>query len=213
MELTARYLKERFKELNETYFDSELPMPLLAVSKARTRMGTFSFRKVKGGFFGREKKVDFAIRISEYFRQTEEEIDDTLLHEMIHYKIAYKNMKDSSPHGHLFHQEMERLNALGRHITVTVAQTAALVVRQQVHKLRLVLAMESVDKTYYLSVINPAYKNYVERQLNSLPTITRHQWVVTTDPYFNDFPQARSLRARRVTKEIYLNKTIGQKKY
>jgi hypothetical protein len=35
------------------------------------------------------------------------------------------------------------------------------------------------------------------------PMIATHHWIISEDDYFNDFPQSRSLRARRETKERY----------
>ncbi len=211
MELTARYLRERFKLLNDKFFDSQLPEPKLIVSKARTQMGLFSYRRQPKGFLGRFQNVDFKIRISEYFKQTVEEIDDTLLHEMIHFLIAFRHLRDSSAHGPLFRAEMDRLNKLGRHITISVP-TAHLSTRHQPsRKQHLVLALQGVGKRRYLAVVNPSYKKYIEGLLPLASTILSYKWFVSTNEYFNDFPQARSLRARRVSVEEYDNVVNSEK--
>ena len=41
------------------------------------------------------------------------------------------------------------------------------------------------------------------RLLLRAPMIATHHWIISEDDYFNDFPQSRSLRARRETKERY----------
>ena len=47
-------------------------------------------------------------------------IEDTILHEMIHYHIAVNQLRDTSAHGRLFRREMKRINAEGnRHITIS----------------------------------------------------------------------------------------------
>ncbi len=173
------------------------------VSKARTQMGLFTYRRQRQGLFGHMKNVDYQIRISEYFKQTADEIDDTLLHEMIHYLIAFRKQKDTSTHGVLFRREMARLNKAGRHITISVRTSTLTATNEHSHRQHLVLALERKDGRRYLTVVNPSYKNYIERLIALAPMISAHHWLISSDDYFNDFPQARSLRARRVTKEEY----------
>lgn len=205
MELTAKYLRERFRALNKEYFGSELPEPLLVVTNAKTLLGQFSCRRVKKGFFSKAVNIGYKIKISEYYEQTAEEIDDTLLHEMIHFLIAYRQLRDSSAHGPLFRHEMARLNRMGRHITISARTAKMDVSAQNKRQQHLVLALQDRDGRCYLSVVNPSYKKYVDAQLTLVPKITHHQWLISRDDYFNGFSQVRSLRARRVSKEEYEN--------
>lgn len=203
MELTVRYLRERFRMLNEQYFGGELPMPLLVVSNAKTQLGQFSCVRYCKNIFSKATLTGFKIKVSEYYEQTAEEIDDTLLHEMIHYLIAFRGLRDSSPHGSLFRKEMARLNRMGRHVTISARTTKMDVAEQNKRRQHLVLALEDVRGNWYLSVIHPSYKRYVESQIRRAPSITKYRWVVSEDDYFNGFTQVRSLRARRVSKEKY----------
>jgi len=203
MELTARYLRERFLALNDEYFGGELPLPYLRVSNSRTRMGSFSCTRYRKSIFSKGVFTNFKIAVSEYYKQTAEEIDDTLLHEMIHYLIAYRQLRDTSSHGTLFKKEMARLNAMGRHLTISV-RTRHLETRQQNKRQQhLVLALEDRNGKRYLAVVHPSYRKYIEKQLHLATTITAHHWFVSNDDFFNDFPQARTLRARQVTTEKY----------
>ena len=203
MELTAQYLRERFRELNRQYFGGELPEPQLAVSNARTLLGQFSCRRQQKGIFGQYVNTNFKIKVSEFYNQSAEMIDDTLLHEMIHLLIAFRRLRDTSPHGPLFRAEMARLNRMGRHITISSRTQQLRVAAPNKRKQHLVLALQSVNGQCYLSVIHPSYKKYVESLLLRAPMIATHHWIISEDDYFNDFPQSRSLRARRVTKERY----------
>jgi len=203
MQLTARYLRERFRVLNVQYFGSELPEPQLMVSDAKTQLGQFSCRRMRKGFFGGYQNTGFKIKVSEYYEQTADEVDDTLLHEMIHYLIAYRQLRDASAHGPLFRREMARLNRMGRHITISSRTARMEVAEQHKRQQHLVLALQDRDGRCFLSVVNPSYRKYVEAQLTLVPKITHHQWVVSRDDYFNGFSQVRSLRARRVTREKY----------
>lgn len=50
----------------------------------------------------------------------EELVEDTILHEMIHYYIAFNQWRDTSTHGQLFRREMKRINEKGgRHISIS----------------------------------------------------------------------------------------------
>jgi hypothetical protein len=98
---------------------------------------------------------------------------------------------------------MARLNRMGRHITISSRTQQLRVAAPNKRKQHLVLALQSVNGQCYLSVIHPSYRKYVESLLLRAPMIATHHWIISEDDYFNDFPQSRSLRARRVTKERY----------
>ena len=82
MTLTTDTLRTWFKQFNAVYFGDELPVPRLALSKARTRLGTMACKSVRR--IGRTVYTDFTIRISTYYDCTEREYQETLLHELIH---------------------------------------------------------------------------------------------------------------------------------
>ena len=70
---------------------------------------------------GRTTYYDYCISVSSYYQLTLEEIDDVLIHEMIHYSIAYTGLKDTSSHGIVFRGMMDKINrTFGRHITISV---------------------------------------------------------------------------------------------
>ena len=60
--------------------------------------------------WGRTKFYDFSISVSNYYKLTTEQIDDVLIHEMIHYSIAYTGLKDTSSHGIVFRGMMDKIN-------------------------------------------------------------------------------------------------------
>lgn len=63
---------------------------------------------------------DFAISISGYYDLTADELEDVMVHEMIHYSIAYSGLIDTAPHGTLFRTLMADFNErFGRHITIS----------------------------------------------------------------------------------------------
>lgn len=201
-----------FDEFNNNYFESSLPMPRLSCGKSRTRLGTMSCkrRRTSRGW----ENYDYTIRLSTYYEQSEEQLRTVLLHEMIHYYIAYKGISDDAPHGSAFRAMMHRLNARhGWHITVS-SSCAKLqpATKETEGKPRLILAAETNDGRYMLSVVNPDYCRRMNGMIKRTPQITNHAWYVSHDPFFATFPTVRSLRGRLFSHDEYDNMTSQMKK-
>ena len=76
-------------------------MPI-ALTKARSFLGKMEY-KSRRDFFGIiSSHYDFRLKISTGFDLSQEELEDVIIHEMIHYYIAWRNIKDSSVHGEVF---------------------------------------------------------------------------------------------------------------
>ena len=108
MILTVEILKEWFVRFNTDYFDGTLPVPRLALSRARTRLGSISYKRRRRWL--KTEVYDFCIRVSTYYACSERDYQNVLLHEMIHYYIAYHRLRDTSAHGRLFRKMMAELN-------------------------------------------------------------------------------------------------------
>lgn len=211
MALTIDILHTWFRQFNADYFGDELPVPRIALSKARTRLGTMSCRRVRKLL--RWTYTDFTIRISTYYECSEREYQETLLHEMIHYYIAYKNISDTSSHGKVFRQIMQQLNnEHGWNITITSSMHNHKLTPVQrkitVANYFLVLAIELDDGGRMFTVVNKKAIRKVYDALRNCRNIVNHRWYVSLDPYFLDFPCVRSLRARRVSKTYITKKRL-----
>lgn len=212
MTLTTDILHTWFRQFNADYFGDELPVPRIALSKARTRLGTMSCRRVRKLL--RWTYTDFTIRISTYYECSEREFQETLLHEMIHLYIAYHNITDTSSHGKEFRQIMQRLNSEhGWHITVSTSMHKHKLTPVQrkitVANYFLVLAIELDDGGRMFTVVNKKAIRKVYDALRNCRNIVKHRWYVSLDPYFRDFTCVRSLRARRVSIDVYNEKTAA----
>lgn len=207
MTLTVDLLKEWFVRFNSSYFADAMPVPRLALSKARTRLGSMSCQCHRTLF--KRTYSHFTIRVSTCYDCTEREYQTVLLHEMIHYYITYNGIRDTSAHGREFHRLMNWLNREhGWNITVTSSvRGKALTEPSQTAKSRLVLAMTMCGGERYLSVVSPRYAPVIDRQAQAARQIAQHRWFMSQDSYFSAFPTVRSLRARRVTKELFDEKT------
>lgn len=201
-ELTTDYLQQAFEHYNALIFEGKLPVPKLKWSRAKTRLGQMACkRKIS---WGRTKFYDYTISVSNYYKLTTEEIDDVLIHEMIHYSIAYTGLKDTSAHGIVFRGMMDKINrTFGRHITISV-RTRNLQPRMVQHpKDYLILALEMKDGKYYLSSVNPSAARKIATSLARTREIAHYAWYQSQDEYFHGMPCVRSLRGRRVSAEVY----------
>lgn len=122
---TVDYIQSCFDEYNVLFFNGTLsPIPI-KLSNARTFLGKVTFVKRRKWLFGEWVYSNFKLRINTRFDLPEELIQDTILHEMIHYYIAVNHLRDTSTHGQLFRREMKRINEQGnRHITISYRLTA-----------------------------------------------------------------------------------------
>ena len=81
MTLTTDILRTWFRQFNTDYFGSELPMPRIVLSKARTRLGTMACKCTRR--LMKRVYTDFTIRISTYYERVSGDTaarDDTLLY-------------------------------------------------------------------------------------------------------------------------------------
>ena len=202
MEITIDYLTEKFNEYNAKYFNSELPLPQFKLGRARRTYGQHKRTR----FFG---KFVSQITISTFWERTEKNYCTTLLHEMIHYYIRFKGLKDNKMHGRLFYQIADRINKDGWDIRRCGENTTT---PSDANKQTLHLAVFKKSNTYHLIRMNPKYKY---RLLTRLSTITykdengKVQVVkpisfTSTDSKYLIFNECRSrLVGYIITKEVY----------
>lgn len=203
MALDIQTLHEWFSYFNRLCFQDKLPMPRLMLSKSRTQLGSMTYRRSRRYVVFSEQS--FTIRVSTYYESSEAELQDVLLHEMIHYFIALNKLRDTSPHGVLFRRMMKEINEKHRrNITVSTCcagKSVASSARKQ--RERLVLALEMESGQCFLAVVNPRYAVGIRQRLEFVSGLKRHHWLVSKDPFFADFPAVRSLRARQVSRDEF----------
>ena len=113
------YLRIRFDHLNAMCFGYSLKPVRIELMRSRTQLGQLRYMRRKK-LFGGWRYDDFTLRITSVVDMDEALLEDTLLHEMIHYSILSSQKQDTSAHGVLFRQMMEEINTrFGRHITIS----------------------------------------------------------------------------------------------
>ena len=198
MKPTIDYIEKKFREFNHLIFDDKLPLLTIQLSNAKTFLGMLVYKKRKT-LFGKQEPYDFRLRISTRLDLPENEVEDTIIHEMIHYYIHFNGIKDTSAHGKVFRQMMNDINQrFGRNITITHKSTPEQ--KQQLANSRkswhVVAVVKFHDGRSGIKVLPRirqriiAYRNGVlmNREIKSV------DFYITNDPYFNAFPNSSALK-------------------
>ena len=202
-------MEEWFRRFDHDYFGGKLPVPELGLTRAKTRLGQLAYKRATR--WGRTKLYDFKLSMSTYYDMTDRQAKSVLLHEMIHYIIGFTGLKDTAPHGIVFRGMMDNLNRkYGWDIRV-MTSTKGWKVSERVEERQkakgpqtyLMLAIEMQDGKHYLSRVNPSFAHRIESKLVLVRELRSHRWYTTQEPYFEDYPQVRSLRGRRISKSDF----------
>lgn len=198
MRATIAYIQEKFEEFNRLYFKSQLPAIPITLGNAGTYLGVCAF-KTKRDSLGHKQHYDFRFRFSTRFDMPEEDLEDTILHEMIHYYIAFNNLKDTSTHGQLFRKMMEDFNArFGRHITIshrlTEAQRADAEDKRK--KLRVVAKVSFKNLRVGIKCLPRIRERIAEysRLVRRVPEVNTVTLYMTENTFFNRYPTSSALK-------------------
>lgn len=114
MIITIPEIKKEFDKWNGIIFNNELPTPAFELMQTKRLLGQFRWRKI-----GANKK-GYTIRISVFYDRPFESYVDTIVHEMLHFYIRFKEIKDTSSHGKIWKQKAAEIsNKYGLTITRT----------------------------------------------------------------------------------------------
>ena len=98
--ITISQLRVAHTKYNTKYFNGVLSMPNFVLGKHRSRLGHYCISKNE-------------IMISVFFKRSEDDFMQTLIHEMIHQYIQEQRIIDTGPHGRKFKSIAERINRDG----------------------------------------------------------------------------------------------------
>lgn len=194
---TLDYIERKFDEFNKLIFNNSLPCPTFKLSSARTFLGQIRYtrkHKILSGW----KYENFILTISNRISREESLLEDTIIHEMIHYYIFYNGIKDTSAHGIFFRKMMVDINErFNRNITIThrcseeeknqdteLRRHLLCISRLKDNRIGLTLACESNIFMLWEAILR-------------FPEVLECNWYVTKNPYFNRF-------RRSIKPKIYL---------
>lgn len=199
---TVTFVQKSFEAFNQLCFDGKLPPIPIKLTNARSFLGKVTYvgkRNVLGKVVRFE---NYCLRISTAFDLSERELEDVVIHEMIHYSIALNGIKDTSPHGEVFRMMMNDINAkFGRHISV----------RHHCNECPFPSHTEEI-RANWLCVsqfqdgnwgITSCAKTKVFEIYRGLPRCYRLKsmtWYGSTDPFFNRYPRSIKPRIYKITR-------------
>lgn len=197
MKPTVEYIQTHFDAYNRQFFGGALPTLPIKLSHAKGFLGKVTFVRKRQGLFGGYRNEDFVLRINVRIDLPEEVVQDTILHEMIHYYIAVNQLRDSSTHGRLFRAEMARINEQGhRHITISHRLNEEQRAQARIHKVRAVAIVHFSDGKTGVKVVPKQEKHirYWHRMAQRRFSIERIEWYLSDDPYFAQFPSSVAMK-------------------
>lgn len=190
MRATIDYIERKFLEFNQQMFEGKLePLPF-RLSTARTFLGLLRFYRDKFPD-GTVLYRNFQFVISTRVDLPECEVEDIIIHEMIHYWILSNQMHDTSPHGEIFKHKMKEINQkFNRNLSVAYKVTKEEADRDNEVRQHFICVSRLNDGRCGVTI---AAKTRLFRLWNSMSkfsNLVEQKWMVSTNPYFNRFPRS-----------------------
>lgn len=196
MKATIEYVERKFKEFNTLMFNGELPMLPIKLSNARTFLGQLRFKE-RNTDDGKKEKYDFALFINTKYDLPEQEVEDTLIHEMIHYYIEWHQFQDTSQHGEMFHMMMNAINKkFNRHVGVRHWSTKEQLEQDDQKRQHIICVSRFKTNLRGITIATRTRLFDLWEQMKSFPDVVEQHWYASTDPFWNRYPRA-------VTPKIY----------
>ena len=101
-------LAENFNICNYVYFEEKLPVPQFGLLHSFRTCGYFHCDYEQEWFS--KKLYNICISMTDYYDFTQKQFEDILVHEMIHYYLAYFGEDTNCTHGKKFKKMAEDLN-------------------------------------------------------------------------------------------------------
>lgn len=197
---TLDYIERKFDEYNRQIFSGKLATPPFEISHARRALGQVKFtrRRQRDGSW---RYSGLRFMISDVRDMPQQELDDVIIHEMIHYYILSNQLQDTSPHGRLFTGLMNDINRrYGRHISISHRETEdGSVTSDMSRRQHLICVSRLRDGNLGITVTAGTQLFRLWDAIPQIPDVAACAWYTTTDPYFNRYPRARTLKIYKIS--------------
>lgn len=206
MKVTIPYIQQKFDEFNRLMFGGQLPRIPIELKDVKTYIGECVSHK-KRLPDGRIQQFDFRLRFNTRYDLSEAVLEDTIIHEMIHYYIGYRQLKDSSSHGPVFKRIMQDINTkYGRHLTISHKHSAEGAEpisdsRERWHVVAIVSFKNGKTGIKVLPRIVQRILHYY-RHVSCNRTVDSIRLVMTNDRFFNPYPNSTSLYVHYIDRQI-----------
>ena len=117
-------------------------------------------------------------------------IEDTILHEMIHYYILSNQMQDTGPHGKLFIAKMQEINRkFNRNLSVTHRSTKEELDSDKRLQQHIICVSRLRTGKRGVTVATKSRLFELWDAMPNFPDMAELKWVVSTNSFFNRFPK------------------------
>lgn len=191
---TLEYIKRKFQEFNELMFAGKLnPLPF-KLSSARSFLGQIRYTREKNQD-GTWHYSRFQFIISTKVDLAEQEVEDTIIHEMIHYYILSNQIQDTGPHGEVFQKMMREINMkYNRNISVFHKVTREEQEQDTEIRQHIVCVTRFRTNQMGITIANKSRLFQLWDELPKFPKVAECKWYLSTDPYFNRYPRSSTVK-------------------
>lgn len=202
MNPTVEYLEKKFCAFNDLCFDGSLPKIPIELTTSKRFLGRFMYKIRRFT----HRYYDVKIKINRRLDCEESLLEDTLIHEMIHYYIFVNKIKDSSAHGRYFVDIMNSINEkYNRNITIShkSSESFAEQLAGTKKKMRVIAIVTFADSRTGLKVLpdDESKVQLFKRRLKFVTGINSVAYYHSDHIFFNRFPCSTALRFSMVNKE------------
>ncbi len=191
MDVTTDYVKQKFEEFNNLCFEGKLkPLPF-RMSNARTFLGMVKFKR-KLNFDATWHYYDFEFVISQKCENTgsEQEVEDVIIHEMIHYYILSNQLHDNGPHGDIFKRMMRDINArYNRHVTISHKKSREESDKDTELRQHIICVVHFRSGKLGIAVVARTRIFELWDKMRLFPDVAEVKWYYTIAPFFNRYPR------------------------
>ena len=203
MKVTKEWLAKNYDKYNNLIFQGSLPKVGsdfdIMVSNARTTLGLFRCERNRTTM-----RKSYVIKVSGFYEMTEEEVADTLVHEMIHFFIYYMGVTDDSIHGRTFKRLMDGINKqYGLHVSVTRSMRNHAVSNPPTNLSHTIFVLVMEDGSRFISKVNDKYVDGIRRDIENLNSVDEVWWFRSGDEKFSLWRSHRTLRGYVLSDEEF----------
>ncbi len=200
MKASLEFLENRFVLFNHTIFNDELPTPRMHISSARSFMGQFKAQS-NTSLFGKNR-LTYHLTLSNRYDLQEKVLEDVVIHEMIHYLIHFRKIKDTSSHGKHFRNFMNEINRnFGRHITVSHKCSKEELESDSAKAHSIVCLCTMTDGRKLVSRVSQSKVFEIHRAFKSWDKVAYEEWYWVYGSYFNRYRRVLTPRLFSVDEE------------
>lgn len=203
-------VRQMFADFNRSIFRNLLPEIPFRFSNAKSYIAKFRYPMLTLGDPAANAHRCVII-FSRAFELERRQLEDVLIHEMIHYLIWLKKIKTESAHDAVFKKYMCEINRqFGRNIRISEKIKPIADSKPKKH-IFCISNWENVP-TPLITVCGMKTAKEIDSWLRKDRRVKSHKWYVSLSPLLNSFRKVRTCKAFMVNDPAMLQKIIEQSK-